>query len=304
MQKIKLKLDLDSNKDNNISMLKVPFIIADIGSNWARYTKEELNFKYALHQIREAANLGVSAVKFQLFTHQELYGYEDKNSEINFFSLPKEWVPQIKKECDKNNVEFMCTAFSPKGIDFIDQYVNIHKLASSELTYRHMYEKLKKTRKPFIVSTGGAYEFEIPRPSKDVKMILMQCVSSYPALIHDYNLSVLNKWLEKGYKMVGISDHTLFEHVALISIGAGASVFEKHFDVCDTTPYGEFHKKVTPDQRHSLKPEDFEYYVKAIKDAYISLGDGIKKPVAMEELMLKKHKRRYIKDYNGMYRIK
>lgn len=304
MEKKKLNLDLDNDKENNEMMLKVPFIIADIGSNWARYTDEEINFKYALHQIRKASSLGASAVKFQMFSHKELYGYEDKKSELNFFELPRSWLPKLKKECDLNGVEFMCSAFSPEGIDIIDPYVNIHKLASSEITYKYMYEKLKKTSKPFIVSTGGAYEFEIPRPSKDVKMILMQCVASYPALIHDYNLSVLNKWLEKGYKMVGISDHTLFEHVALISVGAGAKVFEKHFDVADDMIYGKFHKKITLDQRHSLKPEDFEYYVKAIKDAFISLGDGIKKPVETEKEMLAKHKRRYIKDYQGMFRVK
>src|SRR4051812_11737073 len=90
-----------------ITELNAPFIIAEIGSNWARYDNDQKNKECALAHIRAAALCGASAAKFQYFKHRELYGFDAPNR----YELPKEWLPALKAESEKANVEFMCSAF-------------------------------------------------------------------------------------------------------------------------------------------------------------------------------------------------
>ena len=55
-----------------------PYIIADVGANW-RDSTEKNNFKNAIDHIAVGAKTGVDAVKFQMFTHTELYGFPGYN---------------------------------------------------------------------------------------------------------------------------------------------------------------------------------------------------------------------------------
>lgn len=266
-----------------------PFIIADIGSNWKRTKDERVNKQLCFQAIDAAKRSLASAAKFQLYTHKELYGFDGPNE----FALPRDWVMELREYCDRLDIVFMCTSFSPDGLDFVNQYVDIHKLASSELPHIQMLERLRSYGKPYLVSTGGANQLEIERLfSKDryysEHLSLLECVGAYPAAVTDYRLYMLPKWQFQfdGMK-VGVSDHTIEDTIAIQSCGFGATIFEKHFDPFLADPYPS-----TPDSSVSVGPEELVNYVKTVTSAFQILASQPKAPWRSEDDMLLKHRRR------------
>ena len=241
-------------------------IIAEIGSNCFKYHTPEQNFKMALMQIHSAKEAGATAVKFQMFTSEELWGHNCKNKSFaklqNRFALPPHWLHDFKTLCRRLSMDFLCSGFSIQGFRNISPYVNIHKLASPEATSPPLVEYLMKQPKPVIASLGCMRQsILIPflnklRPGTD---IILECVSEYPASEYDYDLAKMVN-LNTQYDMAwGISDHTKGSTLAKYARSFGATYFEKHVD---------FYLGIgrdTPDSEVSINGQQFVDYVKNIQ---------------------------------------
>ena len=82
---------------------------------------------------------------------------------------------------------------------------------------------------------------------------------------------------------MGFSDHSLGYNAALIAIGLGSRVIEKHFTL---------DKNLTgPDHKASLNPTELSIFIRKIKNAEQSLGNYLKKP-SKDELINKKYIRK------------
>jgi N-acetylneuraminate synthase/N,N'-diacetyllegionaminate synthase len=116
-------------------------------------------------------------------------------------------------------------------------------------------------------------------------IVLLHCVSNYPARIEDVNLRVMET-LKCAFKLpIGFSDHTLGITAPIAAVALGACVIEKHFTSDKNLP--------GPDHKASLEPNELKELVKAIRDVERSLGDGLKRPTKTEE-EIKKVARRSI----------
>jgi sialic acid synthase SpsE len=279
--------------------LKAPFIIADAGSNWCTTNNPSDNLIMAKRHIHDAAKAGCSAVKFQYFTDKELYGMEGPNK----YHLPSDWLIDLAAYASSQSIEFMCTAFSEDGYRFINAFVNIHKVASSEMKHVEILKELARTNKPFLISTGGAHEQEVQGISQYLfgmakepraDFAFLECVANYPADPSDYNLKVLETKItviSENDEMaicpyIGVSDHTKSNVVALTSVGLGAKIFEKHFTAFDQA------WAQTPDMPVSIGPVAMSQYVQDIKTAFKALGDGRKVPRGTEKDMTMRWRRR------------
>jgi N,N'-diacetyllegionaminate synthase len=253
------------------------FFIVDIGSN------HRGNIELAKKQIEIARETKCDAVKFQLFSHRELFGYDGAT-----IGMPKEWVPNLKEHADKVGIEFMCTAFSPEGVEYVDTYVNRHKIASAEFKHPGIWGAILDTGKPVIASTGCAHGTEIGNCLKwinpDTDLTLLECVAAYPAEPGDYRLFALPQWLNLEFK-VGISDHTVTNDIARLATDFGATVFEKHFDAL--SDLGQ-----TPDSPVSITPSAMNAYIEAVKMRQTQTKDSVKRPLRIEDEMQLKHRRR------------
>ena len=276
-----------------ISDLEGPFVIADIGSNWKTSNDQSDNLIMAKRHIHDAAEAGVSAVKFQLFTDRELYGMDGPNQ----WSLPREWLPELASYAAQHSLEFMCSAFSKEGYREVDQFVNLHKVASAEMKAFPLYDWLDK---PVLISTGGAHASEVaaladllagdqilPGKEPGIDFAFLECVASYPAEPKDYNLRVIED--PAGWMYCGVSDHTKNDVVALTAVGLGARVFEKHFSTFDRA-FGDFPS--TPDYPVSIGPVAMAEYVSKLKQAFAALGDGRKMARPSELSMTMRWRRR------------
>ena len=145
------------------------FIIAEAGSNWRMGTPER-DLKMAKILIDIASKSGADAVKFQTYKSKTVYvpnagtvnylskkGIGESITKIfDDLSMPYEMIPILADYCKSKKIKFMSTPFSVKDAKMIDPYVNIHKIASSEITHSRLIEFLAKTGKPIIFSTGAA----------------------------------------------------------------------------------------------------------------------------------------------------
>jgi N,N'-diacetyllegionaminate synthase len=273
--KITIKSGIEIGKD------RPTFIIAEVGSNWR--TLED-----CLHSIQQAKACGADAVKFQLYDYSSLYGTGDRrdlisgwmeSEKVNRFSLQLQWLPTLKKAVDDVSIEFMCSAFSPELIEVVDPFVNLHKVASAELTHVRMLEKLRSIGKPVLLSTGASglddIKMALKTLSGEIHMdwneyyggvstevygagaptILLYCVAAYPA--QEIHLPVIRAMLTEFDTLVGYSDHsTDVLCIPKLAVEWGAVVIEKHFTAIEAD---------TPDKPHSLNVDQFKKMVKSIR---------------------------------------
>ena len=237
------------------------FIIAEIGSNH----NQSLSLAYEC--IDAAAECGADAVKFQSISIDELY-YQPSNSTRALhkkIDLDEKWHWLLDDYCRNKEIIFFSTPTYLGAVDILEEIdVPLYKLASAQTgTFPQILEKVAKTGKPIVLSTGIVTRPEL----KDVmsrikkygndKTIVLHCNSIYPTPYDKVFLPVMAD-LRKEYEgIVGFSDHTLDIFVPIGAVAMGAKVIEKHFALDRNLP--------VPDASFSLEPTDFKRMVEGIR---------------------------------------
>ncbi len=263
-----------------------PFIVCELGSNWRNLA----DITNAVHLIKA---MGADALKLQAFSNAALYGrdprppalYDDLADVEPEGTLPLAWLPLVKEKCDKAGLEFMCSAFSPELVAAVDPFVEVHKVASSEVSYPQLLEAVAKTGKPVLLSTGASHAADI---AKAVALLprdrttLLYCNAAYPSRHHDlFQIETLRTMFGLP---VGYSDHSIDTYSPLSAVRHfGATVVEKHF-----TPITEVN---TPDRGHSLAAADFKVMCDLLRG---KTAPGEFQPSREESAMFLRHNRRLL----------
>ena len=114
------------------------------------------------------------------------------------------------------------------------------------------------------------------------KFTLLHCVSTYPCKEEDLNLNMIPV-LKKKYKCpIGYSGHEPSVSPSIIAAILGAEVIERHITL-DRSMWGT-------DQSASLSPEGLKNLTDILSKIPEILGDGKKRFLSDEKLMLKKFK--------------
>jgi sialic acid synthase SpsE len=121
-----------------------PYIIAEIGSNW--HNKHD-----AVQSIGIAAACGVDAVKFQYWLSSDMF--VDASGASG--GIPEGWLPQLAEKAEACGIDFLCSAFSPEGVERVDPYVSAHKIAAPEANWPQLLEAVAATEKPVIITCGS-----------------------------------------------------------------------------------------------------------------------------------------------------
>ena len=183
---------------------------------------------------------------------------------------PFKWHKEIFSFAKKNNIFCFSAPFDLTAVDLLEKLnCPIYKVASPEIEDLELIEKIAKTKKPLIVSTGIANDndiirvIEICKKSNNYNVILLNCISSYPAKKTELNLKYINV-LKKYCPIVGYSDHSDSDLASIISVANGAKVIEKHFIL---------NKRIkSPDSSFSYDPVKFKNLVNKIRDVEVMLG--------------------------------
>ena len=255
-------------------------VIAEVGSNIKSYED-------CVYSIKKAREAGANFVKFQCISEFDLYGEGSK--EYRPFRI--EWLAPLHQVAIENEIEFMCTGFSVDTYKAIDPFVNVHKIASAEITAIDLLWTVASFRKPVLLSTGGASIDQIKfaiKVLKECPITLLYCVPMYPAkvillLMIDRLKYVFGENLSYGY-----SDHSIdVLNIPTLAKAYGCSIIEKHVNFLE---YSD-----TPDSQHALNFTELLFMVRDIKGENISVTEI---DSYINKDMIKKWQRRLI---NGRY---
>jgi len=266
------------------------FIVAEAGVN------HNGDIKLAKQLIDEAVQAGVDAIKFQMFkaeglvtAHAAKAEYQKETTKpaesqlemLRNLELSSEAHRELHSYCSRYGKLFMSTPFDSESVDILCELgVPVFKVASGEITNWPLLKYIASKGKPIILSTGMSSLGEVDEAVRLVRgegcdqLVLLHCVSNYPADPADANLRAMHT-IESAFEVpVGYSDHTPGIEVALAAVALGACLIEKHFTL-DRTLQG-------PDQRASLEPEELKALVRGVRVVESALGHGRKELRASE----------------------
>ena len=271
---------------------KYPFLIAEIGVNFYDIAEKEgiSDMDAAKLMIDEAKSCGVDAVKFQSYKAETIASknspaYWDLSEEptTSQFELFKKFdkfgvdeYKQLADYCRSQNIMFLSTPFDFASVDYLDEFMDIYKISSSDLTNIPFIKYIASKNKPILLSTGASTLNEIKQAVKaieeesSVDIAIMHCVLSYPTSYDDANLLMIKDLVSNfpDYE-IGYSDHTKPDENMLVLTTAyayGAGILEKHFTL-DKSLKGN-------DHYHAMDPGDVIKFKKNVD--FISKINGMK----------------------------
>lgn len=257
------------------------YVIAEVSAN------HHHDFAQAERLVREAKRAGADAVKLQTYTAETMtldsdappfqLGAGNTWAGRTLYDLyeeahtPWEWHAPLQRVAAEAGLAFFSTPFDETAVDFLESlHVPAYKIASFELVDTPLLDRVARTGKPVILSTGLASQSEIAEAVTTLRgagcreLVLLRCASAYPAQPADTHLAAMRTLADLFDVEVGLSDHTMDPAVAIAAVALGASVIEKHF-ILDRTLGG-------PDATFSLEPAELASLIRQLRVAETAIG--------------------------------
>lgn len=243
------------------------YFIADVAAN---HDGDLERARVLIHMAKEA---GADAAKFQNFRAPEIvsdYGFRTMGGQVSHqaswkksvfqvykeASIPFEWTPVLKEECEKVGIDYFSAPYDFEAIDMLDPYVLMYKAGSGEIDWLEALERMARKGKPFFVATGASTIGEVQRAVHTIlkvnpQLVLMQCNTNYTASPDNYDhlhLNVLKTYAVMFPNVIlGLSDHTHANAPVLGAVALGARVIERHFT--------DSNEREGPDHKFAMNPQ-------------------------------------------------
>lgn len=281
-----------------------PFIIAEMSAN------HEQSLERALMIVEAVAKTGADAIKLQTLKPENITLDVKSNDffisdEKNLWSgqtlfelyqkayLPWEWHAPLFEHAKKLGLIALSTPFDLEAVDFLEALdVPCYKIGSCENRDIPLIQKVARTGKPVIISTGMATASELAESVQAAReagcrdLILTKCTCAYPSAPSECNLMTLSHMKALFDCEVGLSDHSEGIGVAIASVALGATVIEKHVTLAE----GD----TSLDAAFSLTPTQLTDLVKESARAWEALGKVHYGPTGSEMGSLKYRRSLYV----------
>jgi N-acetylneuraminate synthase/pseudaminic acid synthase len=246
------------------------------------------NLERALEIVRAAKRAGADAIKLQTYTADTITlkcdredfrilngtPWEDHSTLWDLYNkahTPLDWHEAIFYEARGLDMDVFSSPFDESAVELLERLeAPAYKIASPEITHIPLLEKVARTGKPIIISTGIAELADIElalttlRDAGAHEIIVLKCTTAYPAPPEESNLLTIADMITRFGVLSGLSDHTMGTVTAVASVALGASLIEKHFTLSDSNE--------TVDSFFSLGEEEFTLMVHDIRLVEKAIG--------------------------------
>lgn len=271
------------------------YVIAEIGIN------HNGSLEIAKQMMEGAKKAGCDAVKFQKRTPEVCtprdqwdlmrdtpwgrMSYIDYRHKVEF---GVEQYAEINRYARELGIDWFASCWDEPAVDFMERFETpVYKVASASVTDHGLLQRLARTGRPIMLSTGmstleqiDAAVALIPR----AQLLLAHATSAYPCPPELLNLQMI-RTLEAKYPGVpiGYSGHETGLATTWAAVAMGATFVERHITL-DRAMWGS-------DQAASVELGGLQRLVANIRDIEKALGDGVKKVYEAELAPMKKLRR-------------
>jgi N-acetylneuraminate synthase len=257
-----------------------PYIIAELSANH----NGDIGRAFKIMESAKAA--GADAIKLQTYTADTLTidcdseafqihgGLWDGQTLYDLYKgaqMPWEWHKPLFDKAAELGITIFSSPFDSTAVDLLEGLnAPAYKIASFELIDLPLIARVARTGKPMIMSTGMADQGEIREAIDTAKdngckeMVVLHCVSGYPAPADQYNLKTISDLSERFDVLSGLSDHTVDNATAIAAVALGACLIEKHVTL-DRLGGG-------PDDSFSIEPNELQQLCQDARTAWQAIG--------------------------------
>lgn len=279
-----------------------PYIVAEMSGN------HNGDIQRAFRILEASKDAGADAVKLQTYTaetitldvdrpefrlHGGLWDGWRLHDLYREAHTPWDWHAPIF-ECARDiGITVFSAPFDPTAVDLLESLdAPAYKIASPEIVDLPLIRRVARTGKPLIISTGMATFEETEaavgaaRAAGATEIVVLHCVSSYPAPPEEANLASIRDLRERLGTVVGLSDHTMDSAIATLSVGMGANLIEKHVTLARSDG--------GVDSAFSLEPPELARLVRDSRIAHKAIGAPAYGPTLSERNSLKFRRSLYV----------
>jgi sialic acid synthase SpsE len=184
---------------------------------------------------------------------------------------PLAFYAELKAYTESRGALFLCSPFGLRSARELRSLgVIALKIASPELNHFPLLQEVSSYGIPLLLSSGVSTLADIERALSMTGrngVVLLHCITAYPAPETQYNLGVLASLRAVFGIEVGLSDHSLDPVlVPVLAVLNGACVVEKHFTLS--------REGKGLDDPIALEPSAFRTMVERIREAEKELSQG------------------------------
>jgi N-acetylneuraminate synthase/pseudaminic acid synthase len=238
--------------------------------------------------IRAAKSSGADAVKLQTYLPETITLDCDQKDFLlpatspwsasrTYYDLykeaytPWEWHGELFATARECEIDVFSSPFCEKSVDLLEELgAPAYKIASPEINHIPLLERVAKTGKPIILSTGVASYDDLAlavntlRQRGASEIVVLKCTTAYPANHEQLNLRTIAYLANEFGIIAGLSDHSQGSVAAILSVGLGAKVIEKHITLSNADE--------TVDSFFSMSANEFTQMVSDVRLAENALG--------------------------------